>query len=84
MIRGRRMARYTGMLEPGEFTIVQDVFRRITQDACFRDDSDKKDWLGRFIINAYQRGITDNDRLYRHCLAASSTTAESPFEFRFL
>jgi len=73
MIRGRRMARYTGTLEPGEFIIVQDVFKRIAQDACFKDDSDRLDWLGRFIINAFQGGITDNDRLYQHCLAASSS-----------
>jgi hypothetical protein len=75
------MARFTGTLEPGEFIIVQDVFKRLTQDACFRDDGDKKDWLGRFIINAYQGGITDNDRLYQHCLAASSTIAEAPSVF---
>jgi hypothetical protein len=71
------MARYMGTLEPGEFIIVQDVFRRITQDACFKQDSVKRDWLGRFIINAFQAGITDNDRLYRHCLAASSSIGDT-------
>lgn len=72
------MARFTGTLEPGEFIIVQNVFKRLTQDACFRDDGDKTAWLGRFIINAYQGGITDNEGLYQHCLAASSTIAEAP------
>lgn len=78
------MARFTGTLEPGEFNIVQDVFRRITQDACFKQDSVKLDWLGRFIINAFQAGITDNDRLYHHCLAASSSIGETAPEFNLI
>lgn len=78
------MARYTGTLEPGEFIIVRDVFRRITQDASFKDDSAKLDWLGRIVINAYQGGITDNDRLYQHCLAASSSISEASSAFPFI
>lgn len=77
------MAHYTGTLEPGEFIIVQDVFMRLAQHASFKDDSAKRDWLGRFVINAYQGGITDNDRLYQHCLAASSM-AEASLEFRHI
>lgn len=69
------MAHYTGAFEPGEFIIVQDVFNRLTQHAWFKDDAARRDWLGRFVINAYQAGITDNDRLYQHCLAASSSIA---------
>ena len=65
------MAEHTGTLEPGEFIIVQNVFKRITQDAWFGGDSNKLDWVGRFVLNAYQGGITDDDRLYQHCLAAT-------------
>lgn len=78
------MARYTGTLEPGEFIIVQDVFKRVTQHAWFKDDSAKLDWLGRFVINAYQGGITDNDHLYQHCLAASSSIAATASEHRLI
>jgi hypothetical protein len=78
------MTGYTGALEPDEFIIVQDVFKRITQDAWFRDDSDKLDWFGRVVFHAYQGGITDNDRLYEHCLEASRLAAEGSPEFQIL
>lgn len=84
MIRGRTMARYTGALEPSEFILVRDVFRRITQDAWFKDDSTRLDWLGRLVLNAYQGGITDNDRLYEHCRAALLSMAEATFEPRLV
>jgi len=84
MIRGRTMARYTGTLDPSEFIVVQDVFNRLTQHSWFKDDSARVDWLGRFVINAYQGGITDNDSLYEHCLAASSSMADTSPEFRIL
>jgi hypothetical protein len=84
MIRGRTMARYTGTFDPSEFVVVQDVFNRLTQHAWFRDDSSRVDWLGRFVINAYQGGITDNDSLYQHCLAASSSMADATSEIRIL
>jgi hypothetical protein len=78
------MAQYTGTLEPGDFVVVQDVFRRITQEVFMKDDSAMLDWLGRFVINAYQGGITDNDHLYRHCLEASSSIAQTSSELRLL
>ena len=78
------MARYTGTLDPSEFVVVQDVFKRLTQHAWFRDDSARVDWLGRFVINAYQGGITDNNSLYEYCLAASSSMADTSPEFRVL
>jgi hypothetical protein len=78
------MARYTGALEPSEFILVRDVFRRITQDVWFKGDSTRLDWLGRFVLNAYQGGITDNDRLYEHCLAASRSMAKATFETRLV
>jgi hypothetical protein len=78
------MARYTGALEPSEFILVRDVFRRITQDVWFKADSTRLDWLGRFVLNAYQGGITDNDRLYEHCLAASRSMANATFETRLV
>ena len=82
MIRGGRMAGHSGAFEPDEFIVVRDVFRRITEDAWFGDDKSRLDWLGRFVFNAYQDGITDNDRLYEHCLAASLSAAEASSEFQ--
>ena len=74
------MAGHHGAFEPDEFVIVRDVFKRITQDAWFTDDTGRLDWFGRFVFNAYQDGITDNDRLYRHCLAASVSAAAAEFQ----
>ena len=75
------MALYTGALDPSEFILVRDVFRRVTEDAWFGDDSTRLDWLGRFVLNAYHGGITDNDRLYEYCRAAS---LEATFEPRLV
>jgi len=74
------MAGHRGTFEPDEFIIVRDVFRRITEDSWFRDDTNRLDWIGRFVFNAYQGGITDNDRLYQHCLAASQSAAAADFQ----
>jgi len=76
------MAGHHGAFEPDEFDIVQDVFRRITKDAWFNDDKGRLDWFGRVVFNAYQGGITDNDRLYQHCLATSLSAAKSAAEFQ--
>ena len=72
VIWGRAMAKYTGAFVPAEFEVVQSVFKRVAEDAWFKDDLATLKQFGLIVIHAYQGGIVDSDGLYAHCVRAAN------------
>jgi hypothetical protein len=69
------MKNYPGILQVEEFAVVRDVFKEITSEPWFPSDEDRRAKFGRYVIHAYQSGITDKGKLYDTC----ARTAQNQF-----
>ena len=65
------MGRAWGTLQPEEFSVVQQVFKRIARDAWFKDDIETLNRFGLIVLHTYGSGITDEEQLFARCSDAS-------------
>lgn len=67
------MERNWGALQPEEFSLVQGVFKRVANDAWFKDDIVTLNKFGLIVLNAYRGGVTETEQLYEHCRNVSQS-----------
>jgi hypothetical protein len=58
-------------LQPEQFDVVQDVFKRIAKEPWFSTDSARRNEFARHCLQTYQAGVTDPDRLFEACQQAA-------------
>ena len=60
-----------GTLTPDEFNLVFDVFTRINAEPWVTKSNEGQRQLARYVLHMYERGLCDEERLYRLCLSAA-------------
>lgn len=54
-------------LQPEEFDVVQNAFKRIAREPWFIKDIARQNAFARHCLHVYQAGMTDPDRLFEAC-----------------